>query len=255
MTEQVKVEGEFAGAWVVVTGGSRGIGRAICQRFASLGANVAFLYLQNHPAADETLRSLQGQGVLAEKFAVDVSQHLAVQQAFEEIQRTCGPVQVLVNCAGINLDRTLGNLPLESWHQVLETNLTGCFTCSQAVVGRMKAQDYGRLINISSVVALSGNIGQTNYAASKAGVIGFTKALALETARHNITVNAVCPGFTETDMLRSVPQDVQRRILDRVPKGRFALPEEIARVVTFLASPGSGYITGQAISVNGGLYL
>jgi len=255
MTGQVEAEGEFAGAWVVVTGGSRGIGRAICQRFAFLGANIAFLYLQNHPAADDTLRSLQGQGVRADKFAVDVSQHSAVQQAFEEIQRTCGPVQVLVNCAGINLDRTLGNLPLESWHQVLETNLTGCFTCSQAVVGGMKSRDYGRLINISSVVALSGNIGQTNYAASKAGVIGFTKALALETARHNITVNAVCPGFTETDMLRSVPQDVQRRILERVPKGRFALPEEIARVVTFLASPASGYITGQAISVNGGLYL
>jgi acetoacetyl-CoA reductase len=138
---------------------------------------------------------------------------------------------------------------------VLDTNLTGCFNCSQAAIHRMREQDYGRIVNISSIIAQTGNIGQGNYAAAKAGMIGLTKALALETARYDITVNAVCPGFVDTDMLREVPEEVREQIAAKIPKRRFAQPDEVARLVKFLADPASGYITGQQFNVNGGMYM
>jgi NAD(P)-dependent dehydrogenase (short-subunit alcohol dehydrogenase family) len=250
-----KQSSEFEGAWVVVTGGSRGIGRAICLEFAGRGANVAFIYLENHEAAEQSIEKIRDFGVQAEKHCVDVADHEAVHAAFQEILGIAGKVDVLVNCAGINQDRTVPKLTEAAWHRVLDTNLTGCFNCSQAALTSMREQGYGRIISISSIIALTGNIGQANYAASKAGMLGFTKALALETAKYDITVNAICPGFFNAGMLMSIPEDIREGILARIPKRRFGEPEEIARIVSFLASPASGYLTGQTISVNGGLYM
>jgi NAD(P)-dependent dehydrogenase (short-subunit alcohol dehydrogenase family) len=246
---------EFAGSWVVVTGGSRGIGRAICLEFASKGANIAFLYLKNHGAAAETQNVLSRLGVESMKHCADVGDAEAVQAAFGEITSQCRRIDVLINCAGITLDRTLLNLPPEHWHRVMNTNITGCFHCCKQTLPYMKERGYGRIVNISSVVGHSGNIGQTHYAASKAAVLGFTKSLALETAKYDITVNAVCPGFIDTQLLDSVPAEIRKEILARIPKKRWGKPEEVARVVRFLASSRSSYITGATIDINGGWHL
>lgn len=248
-------EKEFQNAWVVVTGGSRGIGHAITLDFAERGANVAIVYLEHHAAADETVQAARAKGVQAEKIQVDVSDHAAIQEALTKIIAAHGQVDVLVNCAGINRDKTLAKLAVEQWQEVIDTNLTGAFNCSKAVWEPMKARKYGRIISISSIIGQAGGFGQTNYSASKAGLLGFTKSLAQEGARNGITVNAVCPGFIDTDMVRAMPADVLDGIVKRIPVQRLGLPEEIARAVTFLASPQSAYITGQAINVNGGLYM
>jgi 3-oxoacyl-(acyl-carrier-protein) reductase len=247
--------GGFSGSWVVVTGGSRGIGSSICKQFAESGANVAFIYLEQHEAAQKTLGDLRGLGVQAEQYCVDVADHGAVHDTFRQILEGAGKIDVLVNCAGINRDKTLQNLTAEAWERVLDTNLTGCFNCSQAVVPSMRRNDYGRIISISSIIALTGNIGQANYAASKSGMLGFTKSLALETAKYDITVNAVCPGFINAGMISTIPDKIRETIVAKIPKQRLGEPEEIARTVMFLASPESGYVTGQVISVNGGLYM
>jgi NAD(P)-dependent dehydrogenase (short-subunit alcohol dehydrogenase family) len=240
---------------VLVTGGSRGIGRAICRVFAEDEYDVFFFYLQNHEAARATHSNLQKLDVRAHGFCVDVGDHGAVTEAFARLDDAGVEVSVLVNCAGITLDRTVPKLTLELWQRVIETNLTGCFNCSQAAIARMRELGYGRIVNISSVIAQTGNIGQANYAAAKAGMIGLTKTLALETAKYDITVNAVCPGFIETDMLRDVPEQVREQIVSRIPKRRFGTPDEVARVVRFLADPASGYLTGQQFNVNGGLRM
>jgi acetoacetyl-CoA reductase len=255
MKNQSNSASEFEAAWVIVTGGSRGIGRAICLDFASKGANVAFIYLENHQAADQSLKQLKDLGVQAEKYCVDVADHEAVHDTFQEILGIAGKLDVLVNCAGINQDRTVSKLTEAAWSRVLDTNLTGCFNCCQAVLPSMREHNYGRIISISSIIALTGNIGQANYAASKAGILGFTKSLALETAKYDITANAICPGFINTGMLMSIPEDVRQGVLARIPKQRFGEPEEIARSVLFLASPKSGYLTGQVVNINGGLYM
>jgi acetoacetyl-CoA reductase len=246
---------EFQGAWAVVTGGSRGIGRAIALDLAARGANVAIVYLDHHAQADAVLQELHGCGVQAEKHATNVADHAAIQALFAAFIQAHGRVDVLVNCAGINRDRTLAKLSPEQWREVLDTNLSGAFNCSQAVWDQMRAQKYGRIISISSIIGLAGGFGQTNYSASKAGLLGFTKSLAQEGARSGITVNAVCPGFIDTDMVRAMPADILDGIVKKVPVQRLGRPEEIARTVTFLASPDAAYITGQAISVNGGLYM
>ncbi|HXF84744.1 MAG TPA: 3-oxoacyl-[acyl-carrier-protein] reductase [Anaerolineales bacterium] len=246
---------EFEGMWAVVTGGSRGIGRAIALDFAAKGANVAIIYLNHHVEGAQVVRELRALGVEAEEHATDVSNFSAVQEMFTTFIRTRGRVDVLVNCAGINRDRTLSKLSPEQWHEVLNTNLTGAFNCSKAVWDQMRTQNFGRIINISSVVGQAGNFGQSNYSASKSGLLGFTKSLALEGARHNITVNAICPGFVDTDMVRAMPAEVLEKVVQRIPMQRLGKPEEIARAVTFLASPASAYITGQVIAVNGGLYM
>jgi acetoacetyl-CoA reductase len=246
---------EFRDAWVVVTGGSRGIGRAIALEFAGRGANVAIVYLDHHGQADETVNGVQALGVQAEKHATDVSDHAAIRRMFAAFLKAHGRVDVLVNCAGINRDKTLARLTAEHWQEVLDTNLTGAFNCSQAVWDQMKAQKYGRIVSISSIIGQAGGFGQTNYSASKAGLLGFTKSLAQEGARSGITVNAVCPGFVDTDMVRAMPVEVLDGIVKKVPMQRLGRPDEIARAVAFLASPHSGYITGQALNVNGGLYM
>lgn len=246
---------EYQGAWAVVTGGSRGIGRAIALDLAARGANIAIVYLEHHAQADEALNALGALGVQAEKHATDVADFDAIQELFAGFIKVHGRIDVLVNCAGISRDKTMTKLTVEQWQEVLNTNLTGAFNCSRAVWEPMRAQNYGRIISISSIVGQAGNYGQANYSASKAGLLGLTKSLALEGARNNITVNAVCPGFTDTDLVRAMPVDALERVVQRIPMQRLGQPQEVARVVTFLASPASGYITGQVIAVNGGLYM
>ena len=248
-------EKEFHGARVIVTGGSRGIGRAIALEFASKGANVAIVYLDHRAQGQQVLNELKAFGVDAEEHATDVKDFSAIQQLFADFIQRHGRIDVLVNCAGINRDRTFSKLTAEQWHEVIDTNLTGAFNCSKAVWDQMKTQNHGRIVSISSIVGQAGNFGQANYSASKAGLLGFTKSLALEGARKNITVNAICPGFIDTDMVRGIPADALEKVVQKIPMQRLGQPDEIARAVTFLASPASGYITGQVIAVNGGLYM
>lgn len=255
MPDAGQIKNEFEGSWVVVTGGSRGIGRSICYDFASKGANIVFLYRQDHAAAEETLQKTRDFGVKANKICVDVSDYESIQKTFSKIFDVCGSVAVLVNCVGINVDKTIGKLSFEDWNKVMSTNLTGCFNCTQIAISHMKERKYGRIISISSIIGQTGNIGQSNYAASKAAIIGFSKSIALETAKYDITVNVVSPGFIQTKMLEGIPLDVRQKIQEKIPKGRFGLPEEVAHVVSFLASPKLAYMTGQVIHINGGLHM
>jgi len=246
---------EFQEAWVVVTGGSRGIGRAIALNFASKGANVAIVYLDHRTQGQQVLNELKALGVEAEEHATDVKNFSAIQELLADFIKRNGRIDVLINCAGINRDRSFSKLTTEQWHEVIDTNLTGAFNCSKAVWDQMKSQNYGRIVSISSVVGQAGNFGQANYSASKAGLLGFTKSLALEGARNNVTANAICPGFIDTDMVRAIPAEALEKVVQKIPMQRLGQPDEIARAVTFLASPESGYITGQVIAVNGGLYM
>jgi NAD(P)-dependent dehydrogenase (short-subunit alcohol dehydrogenase family) len=244
----------FDGDWAVVTGGSRGIGRAVAIELASHGANVLVLYRVNGEAGRETVEAVHGIGREARAVACDVSDRHAVETVVGDAARELR-VAVLVNCAGITADRTVLKLEYEDWTRVIETNLTGVFNCVRAVLPGMRERGFGRIVNVSSIIGQTGNVGQTNYAASKAGLIGLTKSLALETSRHDITANAICPGFIDTDMLEPVPQPTKDALLKQIPKARFGAPAEVARAAAFLASPASGYITGAVLNVNGGLYL
>jgi NAD(P)-dependent dehydrogenase (short-subunit alcohol dehydrogenase family) len=241
--------------WAVVTGGSRGIGRAAALRLADAGHDVTIVYGGNHAAAQETADAVAERGRRARVLHLDVADGERVREALGELPAEDEPVTVLVNCAGITIDRTLAKLAVDEWQRVLDTNLSSCFHCCQAVLPSMRERRFGRIVNVASIIGQTGNVGQTNYAASKAGMIGFTKSLSLETARYDITVNAVCPGFIETEMLSAVPDDVRAALLARIPKGRFGDPDDVARAIGFLAAPASGYITGAVLNVNGGMYL
>jgi NAD(P)-dependent dehydrogenase (short-subunit alcohol dehydrogenase family) len=238
--------------WAVVTGGSRGIGRAAAAALAEAGHDVLVVYKEQDAAASEAVEAVASHGRRAEAMRLDVSDAEAVAEALGGWDETGS---VLVNCAGITADRTLAKLTADDWRRVLDTNLSSCFHCCQALLPGMRERGFGRIVNVASIIGQSGNIGQTNYAASKAGIIGFTKSLSLETARHDITANVVCPGFIDTEMLAEVPQRVRDDLLARIPKGRFGRPEDVARVIAFLAAPEAGYITGAVLNVNGGLYL
>jgi len=194
-------------------------------------------------------------GVEAKAIRCDVSNYKLVQKIFSQIIRYCGSVDVLVNCAGIIHDKTLTKLTKKDWNIVIDTNLNGCFNCSKSVLKNMILKNYGRIINISSVVAQTGNIGQSNYAASKSAIIGFTKSIALETAKYDITVNSISPGFIKTDMTKTIPLKIKQEIIKKIPKKRFGLREEVARAAVFFASPQSAYITGQVLNINGGFYM
>lgn len=238
----------------LVTGGSRGIGRAIALRLASEGSHVVVNYTKNEPAALEVVAAIEKSGGSASVSGFDVSDFDTVQKKVEEIIAEYGGIHILVNNAGITHDTLLMRMNKEDWDRVITTNLTGVFNCTKAVTRTMIKQRSGRIVNITSVVGEMGNSGQTNYAASKAGIIGFTKAAAREMAPRSVTVNAISPGFIETDITNELPEEIRRQYIEKIPMGRFGRPEDIAGVVAFLTSDEASYITGEVIRVNGGIY-
>lgn len=241
---------------MVVTGGSKGIGRAICLRFAREGAGIIFVhYDPDDIKANETLGLLDKMGVEAKAKKLDVSSFGDVEEFFQEVIREFQRVDVLVNNAGITRDAFLMRMSEDQWDQALLVNLKGVFNFTKAATRSMIKVRSGRIINISSVVGQIGNIGQSNYAASKAGIMGFTKSVALELATRGITVNAVAPGFVDTEMTKNLPEKAREAFLSRIPMGRIGKPDEVAETVYWLASDSANYITGQVIHVNGGLYM
>lgn len=241
---------------VVVTGGSKGIGRAVCLKFAREGASIVFVhYDPDEIAADETLSLLSDIGAEARAEKLDVASPEAVDAYFGKVVSEFEKVDVLVNNAGITDDGFLMRMSTEQWSRVLAVNLTSVFNCTRAVIRSMIKERNGRIINISSVVGQIGNIGQSNYAASKAGILGFTRSVAREVAGRGITVNAVSPGFIDTIMTQALSEKVKEIFLAQIPMGRIGTPEEVAEAVYWLASSGATYITGQVIHVNGGLYM
>jgi acetoacetyl-CoA reductase len=243
------------GNTAIVTGAGRGIGRSIAKTLAEAGANVVINYSTSANTARALAEEIMGNdGPRALVVQADVTDYEQVQQMVQQAIDTFGHIDILVNNAGITRDKTLKNMSKEQWDDVMHVNLDSLFNCTKLVLPHMLQRKHGRIVNISSFVALGGNVGQANYATTKAGIIGFTKSVALEVARHGITVNAVCPGFTETDMLWEVPENIRQRILDKIPMARFGTPEEIASCVRYIVTEGD-YMTAQAISINGGVYI
>jgi 3-oxoacyl-[acyl-carrier protein] reductase len=246
---------ELQGKVCLVTGGTRGIGRAISLGLAECGADVVFNYQNSREQAEEVCRLVQDKGVRCRAIMANVTSEDEVNHMVQEIQDSLGPVSILVNNAGITRDRTFLKMTREIWDAVIGVNLNGLFNVTHAVLSGMINLGWGRIINISSFVGLTGNFGQTNYAATKGGINSFTMALAREVARKGITVNAVAPGFTDTDMARAIPANVLDQIKAMTPIGRLGSPEEIAYAVCFLASPRSSFVTGHVLSVNGGILM
>ena len=240
---------------VAVTGGTRGIGRAVCVALAAPETHVYLNYASSVSAANETVQIIEDQGGLATAICADVSKENEVVAFIKEIIAQSGRLDVLVNNAGISRDSLVPRLKEKDWDEVLDVNLKGAFFCMKAASRTMLKQRSGRIINISSVVGLAGNPGQANYAASKAGLIGLTKTVAAEFSSRNITVNAVAPGYIQTDLTDSLPDETREKIAARIPLQRLGQPEDVAQAVAFLASPAAAYITGQVLSVNGGLYM
>jgi 3-oxoacyl-[acyl-carrier protein] reductase len=247
--------GAFAGQVAVVTGASRGIGRAIAATLAARGATVAVNYLENREAAEDTLARIRAIGGAAESCPFDVSDAAATRHAIDQIVDRYGRLDILVNKAGVSVNALLPRLKEADWGRVLATNLTGVFHCTQAVLRAMLRSRYGRIVNLTSVVAELGNAGQTAYGAAKAGVAGMTRSLAREIAGRGITVNCVAPGFIETEMTAALPDAVRQEYLRLIPVGRLGTADDVATLVAFLCAPDAGYITGQVIGVNGGMYM
>jgi len=245
------MEGKIA----LVTGGSRGIGRAVSVRLAGMGATVGVNYVANPAAAEETLRQIEAAGGTGFLVRFNVADADAVQASIKEIIAAHGQVDILVNNAGITRDGLLARMKDEEWDSVLDTNLKGAFLCSKAVMRAMMKKRWGRIINISSVVGFVGNSGQVNYAAAKAGLVGLTKSMARELAGRNITVNCVAPGYIVTDMTDGLTADVQEALKAQIPLGVLGTPEDVAAAVAFLASSDGSYMTGQTLHVNGGMYM
>jgi acetoacetyl-CoA reductase/3-oxoacyl-[acyl-carrier protein] reductase len=238
----------------LITGGARGIGRSIARALGREGADIAINYQSSEADALSLAEELAKDGRKTLLFKGDVGQRATWTAMIESITREWGRLDILVNNAGITRDKTMRKMTDDDWLTVLNTNLNACYFGVSAVMPMMIEQKYGRIINISSFVGQAGNFGQANYAASKGGIIAFTKTAALELAKYNVTCNALAPGFTETGMLAKVPEAVQATIKARIPMGRFASPEEIAKAVLFLAADAD-YVTGQQINVNGGVYM
>src|SRR5450631_3579807 len=242
------------GRRALVTGAARGIGRAIALALAAEGADIAINYQSSEADARSLADELAKMGRKTLLFKGDVGERSTWNSMIEKIKESWGGLDILVNNAGITRDKTLRKMTDDDWLAVLNTNLNACYFGVSAVMPLMLEHKYGRIINISSFVGQAGNFGQANYAASKGGIIAFTKTAAMELAKYNVTCNALAPGFTETGMLAKVPEPVRATILARIPMGRFGKPEEIAKAVLFLAAHGD-YITGQQINVNGGVYM
>lgn len=248
-TQTLTNEGKVA----LVTGGTRGIGEAIAFELARQGTTVAVAYAHDDEAAERLLKRADDVGWSMSAHRCDISQAADCERAVGEVMAAHGRVDYLVNNAGITKDRTMRKMSHDDWRQVIDTNLSGAFYMTKAVLDHMVERESGRIVNISSVIGETGNLGQANYAASKAGLFGFTKSLALETARKGVTVNCVAPGFVETGMVAAVPDEVMAGIVDKIPVKRLGSVEEVAHAVMFLLDERASYITGSVISVNGGL--
>jgi 3-oxoacyl-[acyl-carrier protein] reductase len=247
-------EATLGGRVSVVTGASRGIGRAIALRLARGGATVA-VCARDAARLEEVVREIREAGGEAATYALDVSDAGSVSACIERVLADHGRIDHLVNNAGVTRDNLLLRMKPEEWDSVLATNLTGAFRCTQQVLRPMLKQRSGRIVNVTSVVGLTGNAGQANYAASKAGMIGFTKSVAREVASRGITANAVAPGFIETDMTAAMTEKAREAILTSIPMGRVGSPGDVAEAVAFLVSDASGYLTGQVLSVDGGFHM
>lgn len=239
----------------LVTGGSRGIGREIALKLSKEGSHIAFFYTSNEEKAREVVKELESNGVKAMALKVDVSVESEVVEAVKLVEKDFGTIDILVNNAGITRDNLLIRMSEKDWEDVLDINLKGAFLTTKAVVRKMMKKRYGKIINISSIVGVKGNIGQSNYSASKAGIIGFTKSMAQELAARGIRVNAIAPGFIETDMTDVLSSDVKEEMLKNIPLGALGKPEDIANLVVFLASSKADYITGQVINIDGGMVM
>jgi 3-oxoacyl-[acyl-carrier protein] reductase len=246
---------KLTGRTALVTGGSRGIGRAIALALAEEGADVAVNYVSNESAARDVVESIRKtgrRGILAQ---ADVSDFPDTFRMAHDVLQQFGHLDILVNNAGVTSDKTFTRMDHAAWRKVLSINLDGVFNCTKVFIDQMSARNYGRVVNITSVIGQIGNFGQANYAASKAGVAAFTKSLAKELAGKGITVNAVAPGFIETEMMATIPDKIRGRLLDQIPLRRFGTAEEVARSVVYIVSPDGDYITGAELSINGGLLM
>ena len=247
-------KGELAGQVAFVTGGATGIGLAVVKALAARGATVA-IFSRSAERSSAAVEGLRADGLAAHAYPADVADGASVEAAFEAALAALKRVDVLVNNAGITRDGAFARMSDAQWDEVLGTDLSGAFRCCRAVVRPMMKARYGRIVNVSSVVGLTGNPGQANYAAAKAGLLGLTRALARELAGRSITVNAVCPGFIETGMTAALPEAARTQLLGRIALGRLGRPEEAAEVIAFLASPRAGYVTGQTWTVDGGMVM
>lgn len=247
----------LAGRTCVVTGASRGIGRSIARELGRYGATVIINYRSTETAAHEVADAITTADTAgtAHPIQADVTDRDAVKTMHDEVRDSVGPIDVLINNAGITADRTFAKMTTEDWHRVLDVTLTGTFNCTKTFYEDLSASDRGRIINISSVIGKQGNVGQANYAAAKSGLFGFTRSLALELANSGTTANCVAPGFTRTEMVEAIPDDIQADLRAEIPLDRFATTTEIASLVRYLASDEAGYITGEVIDMNGGIDL
>jgi acetoacetyl-CoA reductase len=238
----------------IVTGSSRGLGRAIARDFAEHGAKVALNYYQSREPAEELAKEIKKAGGECIVVQAGVAHPDECQALIEAAVKEFGGLDILVNNAGVNRDRTIRRMTVEEWREVLATDLDSVFYCTYAAVPHMIERGGGRIVNMASIVGQMGNLGQSNYAAAKAGIIGFSKSAAQELARFNITVNALCPGFIETEMVTNLADDVKAALIAKIPLGRFGKPEEVAQITRFLCTEG-GYVTGAQVNINGGMYM
>lgn len=247
--------GDLQGKVSLVTGASRGIGAAIAISLANAGSDVVINYRSEQNAAEEVVDAIKSTGRNAQKCKFDVTNALEVTSELDRVATELGHIDILVNNAGINRDRTFLKMTGDEWGQVIDTNLTGVFNVTKAALPHMLSRGWGRVINISSIIGIMGNIGQSNYAASKAGILGFSRSIAKELASKGITVNVIAPGFTSTNMVNSLPQTVKDSLITRIPLKRFATPREVGDLVAFVCSPRADYITGEVFTISGGLFF